>query len=164
MRNREGVNNPCYRHGFAGKHPLYNTWRNIKSRCLYKKNRYYKNYGGRGIKICDEWKNKFMVFYNWSINNGWEESLSIDRIDNNSGYYPYNCRFTTRIIQGRNQRTRGNSISKYKGITFNKESKKWRARIHVDKKAIFLGRFITKEQAYLERQKYIKENNLTDFI
>ena len=77
---------------------LYRIWCCIKGRCLNKNNTAYKNYGGRGITVCDEWKNKengFINFYNWAIQNGYNDNLSIDRIDNQEGYYPENCQWIT---------------------------------------------------------------------
>lgn len=84
---------------------IYNIWYNIKRRCLNPNNKDYKNYGARGIKICDEWVNSFMNFYNWSINNGYNDNLTIDRIDYNGNYEPSNCRWITMEEQHNNCRT-----------------------------------------------------------
>lgn len=83
---------------------LYNTWKNIKSRCYYNKNISYKNYGMRGIKVCNEWKDDFQAFYDWAINNGYKEDLEIDRIDVNGNYEPNNCRWLTHKEQQQNRR------------------------------------------------------------
>lgn len=87
----------------------------MKSRCYNKNNPSYKNYGARGITVCIEWLNNFEMFYNWAINNGYDDNLTIDRIDNNKGYEPYNCRWITHIEQQYN-RTNNFNIT-YKGIT-----------------------------------------------
>ena len=77
---------------------LYRIWGHIKSRTLNSKNKHYINYGGRGISICEEWKNDFMSFYNWAMSNGYSDELTIDRIDNDGNYEPSNCRWTTQLI------------------------------------------------------------------
>jgi hypothetical protein len=78
------------KHGLS-KHPLYRKWLSMKNRCYIKSNVEYKNYGGRGISVCDEWKDDFKAFFDWSINNGYSEKLTIDRVDVNGNYSPYNC-------------------------------------------------------------------------
>lgn len=102
------------KHG-KSKTRLYKIWSGVKSRCYYQKNIEYMNYGGRGIKVCNEWLNKengFMNFYNWAINNGYKENLTIDRIDNNGNYEPNNCRWITYIEQENNKRN--NTLIQYK--------------------------------------------------
>ena len=94
---------------------LYRIWINIKTRCLNKKDNHYNRWGGRGITICEEWLNDFMNFYDWAMVNGYQENLSIDRIDNNGNYEPNNCRWSTIKEQNRNQRT--NNLITYNGET-----------------------------------------------
>lgn len=84
---------------------LYNIWCAMKQRCLLPSSHAYKDYGGRGITICDEWKNNFQTFFDWAIANGYEDNLSIDRIDNNGDYEPINCRWVSNDIQSYNKRT-----------------------------------------------------------
>ena len=95
---------------------IYEIWKTMKQRCNNPNLKNYKNYGGRGIKVCDEWINSFESFYEWSMQNGYSPELSIDRIDNNGNYCPENCRWTTRYNQSRNRRN-----NHY--ITFNNDTK-----------------------------------------
>lgn len=83
---------------------LYKIWCNMKKRCFSPNCKCYYRYGGRGITVCEEWKNDFQSFYNWSINNGYADNLSIDRINNNKSYSPDNCRWITMKEQSRNKR------------------------------------------------------------
>ena len=96
-------------HGLRHKR-LYGVWLGIKERCYNPKSNRYHRYGGRGITVCDEWLNNFQSFYDWSIANGYDENASygectIDRIDNDKGYSPDNCRWTD-IKNQRNNQTR----------------------------------------------------------
>lgn len=90
---------------------LYNVWNSMKQRCYNRNHDAYHNYGGRGIKVCKSWYTDFTKFYEWSMANGYKEGLTIDRIDNDRGYAPWNCRWTTMKIQSNNRRTNKN----YKG-------------------------------------------------
>lgn len=98
------VNN-CTSHKLSNTR-LYNIWCAMKQRCYYSKHKDYHNYGGRGIVVCDEWKNDFKSFYDWSVTHGYLDNLSIDRIDVNGNYEPKNCRWATSQEQRLNQRPR----------------------------------------------------------
>lgn len=78
---------------------LYSEWRSMINRCLYN-----ENYINR-ITVCDEWKNDFSSFYDWSMNNGYSDNLTLDRIDNYGDYEPSNCRWVDNIVQQNNKRT-----------------------------------------------------------
>lgn len=94
---------------------LYRTLNHILQRCYNPNNNQYKNYGGRGITVCNEWKNDCQAFFIWAISNGYKEGLTIDRIDNNGNYEPNNCRWVDMKTQANNRRT--NRLISYNGQT-----------------------------------------------
>ena len=123
---------------------LYQIHAAMKARCFSKNHKNYKQYGGRGITVCDEWKNDFMAFYNWAMSNGYKEGLTIDRIDVNGNYEPNNCRWVTRKEQANN--TRKNCFIEYNnekhtiaewcdilGITYSKLFSRLRKGLPLDK-------------------------------
>jgi len=111
--HKEFIGNLNKSHGLSGNNKrLYKIWKEMRYRCNNPTNKSYERYGGRGIKVCDEWNNNFVSFYKWSIENGYREDvaesgrnrLSLDRIDNDGDYEPSNCRWTTDHIQVLNKR------------------------------------------------------------
>ena len=86
------------------RHRLYSIWVDMRRRSNQSDNKDYPNYGGRGIKVCEEWDSDYVAFMNWSFNNGYADDLTIDRKDNDGDYCPENCRWVTRAENNRNKR------------------------------------------------------------
>lgn len=100
------------KHGLS-KTKIYRVWEGMRERCEYEKHESYRHYGGRGISVCEEWKD-FMTFYNWATGNGYKDGLVLDRFPNVDGNYePGNCRWATLIQQMRNMST--NRVIEYNG-------------------------------------------------
>lgn len=97
------------------KHKLYRVYWAMKDRCYNSNNKHYDRYGGRGITICDKWLDDYEVFYNWCMNNGYKDGLSIDRIDNDGNYCPENCRWIT-IAEQQQNKTQRKTKAYYKSL------------------------------------------------
>ncbi len=89
-------------HGVSG-HPLFRKWLDMRNRCYWPKHNRFEHYGGKGVKVCDDWKDDFESFYKWAKSNGWKKRLTLDRIENDKDYCPENCRFRTKKQQNRNR-------------------------------------------------------------
>lgn len=115
-------NKLAQKHGLSHTR-LHRIWHSMYCRCYYSSTNQYKNYGGKGIKVCEEWKHDqgFINFYNWAINNGYDDKLTLDRIDNEKDYCPENCRWSTPKFQS-NHKT-NNVYYTYNGKT--QTSKQW---------------------------------------
>lgn len=110
--HNEAAKQRATKHGL-GKTRLYTIWLGMKNRCYVKSNMHYREYGGSGIKVYSKWKNDFKEFYVWALNNGYEDGLTLDRINNKKGYYPNNCRWVTQ--QKQNWNKKNNIIVEYNG-------------------------------------------------
>ena len=119
------------RHGLR-RTRLYRIWANIKTRCFNKNDPHYERWGGRGITMCPDWKDSFMNFYEWAMEHGYQNDLEIDRIDNDHGYWPENCRWITHAEQARNKRT--SILLTYNGKT--QTAAEWRRELGIGKNTI----------------------------
>lgn len=165
------------KHGMA-KTKLYRRYHSMLDRCYNKNNKGYKRYGGRGITVCDEWINSFTAFYDWATSNGYDtvengHYWSIDRIDNNKGYTPDNCRFTTATEQVKNRnitilynyKGRMYSASEFAGaygIT-NKSFVYYRAKKGQSLEEILSDWELSHNvpEGYIDLDTYAKNNNVT---
>ncbi len=111
---------------------LYWTWLNMIRRCENPKSPDYYRYGGRGVSVCEEWHD-LSTFLEWAYSHGWEEGLTLDRIDNEDMYCPENCRFADRITQANNKRT--NRIIEYQGKTMSMTQ--WSRETGISPRAIY---------------------------
>ncbi len=153
---RKGMNKT---HGFVGNRFL-NTWYGMINRCNTPIDKNYKNYGARGITVCEEWL-EVKNFINWAESTHPNiAGVSLDRIDNDKGYSPDNCRWADATTQCVNQRIRKDNTSGYAGVAWNPNNKNWRAFIDLTKVRFNIGSFKTKEEAVLARDTYIIENGL----
>lgn len=117
------------KHGYSHKERLYQTWQNMRRRCMDPTNNRWNQYGGKGISICLEW-NEYSIFRAWAMANGYRDNLSIDRIDNNGNYCPENCRWAdaktqtnncsrNRILEYNGQRFTMAQMAEYLGLTYS---------------------------------------------
>lgn len=119
------------------------------NRCQCSSHKQFKDYGGKGIIVCSEWKQSFENFYSWALQNGYTDEKILDREKNELGYFPKNCRWVTRTESSQNKRkyrTRFQT-SQYKGVFWRKDINKWQAAITHNKKKIHLGYFEEEKSA-----------------
>lgn len=146
------------KHGLSS-HVLFGTWSGMIQRCTNKIHMYYNDYGGRGITVCDRWLN--VANFIEDMLPTFQKGLTLDRKDNDKGYYKDNCRWVENKIQHRNTRKiRSTNTSGYRGVSFYNLCNKWYSRICVDYKNIYLGRFNTAIEAARAYDDYIIKNNL----
>lgn len=157
MQNK--INYPI--HGLKN-HSLYSVWRNMKQRCNNKNNPEYKNYGGRGITICDEWLNDFKVFYDFCMANGWKDGLQIDRTNNDGNYEPKNVGFVTSSVNNLNKRVMGKI--QYRGVYLNKQTSKYMARVTINGKDKYIGLYQTPEQGARAYDNFVMANKLPNQV
>lgn len=108
---KESVKRRKTKHGKSKNNRLYQTWQNMKRRCNDASNIEYHCYGGKGVKVCDDWNNSYESFERWAIESGYCEPLTIDRIDSNGDYSPYNCQWLTKSENSKKMhRERGHNV------------------------------------------------------
>lgn len=144
------------KHGLADT-PLYTVYKGIKGRCYNENHSAFSGYGGRGIKMCDDWKMSFVAFREWCIENGWSKGLQIDRKNGDLGYSPENCRIVTPAQNVYNTSGLKSGTSKYKGVSFKTKSGKWVAQIRKGDTNRHIGYFATEEEAALAYNEKAKE-------
>ena len=158
--NTQRIIKQSTKHGSAsrnGRTKLYQRWLSMCNRCNNPKDTHWRYYGGKGIKVCDAWKD-FPTFKLWAESNGYSPELSIDRIDVDGDYCPDNCRYVVATTQAANVNKRISNTSGYKGVTAN--GKNWQAQISVKNKHIYLGTFNTPEDAAKAYDQYVLSNQL----
>lgn len=144
-----------YSSGIKRNSRLYEVWWAMLNRCNNENNKAYKNYGGRGITVCESW-NSFDAFSKWALANGYDKDAprgecTIDRIDVNGNYTPDNCQFATMIEQARNKRLYAKNEIGCPGVYCLKPNR-WRVLINVNKKRIHIGYYNTAESAIEARR------------
>ena len=146
-------------HGLS-QNKFYQTWHSMLGRCNNSNHKNYKYYGARGITVCEEWLDvaNFVAWAEKTHPN--VKGVTLDRIDNDKGYSPDNCRWTDATTQCVNQGMKSSNTSGFVGVSWHKGNTKWVAQIMVNKIVIHLGSFKTKEEAVEARDNYIIENNL----
>ncbi len=146
------------KHGYS-KNKLYAVWHSMISRCKSDNKCFYDSYKGKNIKVCDRWL--YLSNFIEDMQDSYVDGLTIDRIDNNNGYCPDNCRWTTNTIQQRNKRIlQKNNKTGFRGVRFIENRNKWRCTISVNKININLGMFKDKMEAVYAYDNYIIKNNL----
>lgn len=150
-------------HGMSSNR-IYNIWYGVIYRCENSNFINFDKYGGRGITVCDNWKKSFDNFYDWAVENGYDDSLEIDREDNDGNYCPENCRFVTHSLNQVNRGATSRNRSGYVGVCFDKSKGKWSSYICYYAKGksekVRLGRFHSKEAAVKARNNFIEDNKL----
>lgn len=129
----------------------YNRWKGMIERCQYEQHKDYNSYGGRGIKVCDEWKNDPFEFFRWIENeSNYEEGFTLDRIDVNGDYEPSNCKFSSLYEQAVNKRVLPSNKTGYPGVGFHGD--RYRVRITIEGKRKHLGVYEKLEDAIQARK------------
>ncbi len=148
-------------HTVGGRDRLARIYNGMISRCYNSNVPNYKHYGGSGVIVCEEWKNSKHKFYDWALENGYDENLTIDRKEPTGPYNPKNCRWETKETQARNKRGNSYNVSGYKCVYPTKTKKNpWRTIITIRNSPVNLGTYKTPKDAAIAYNKYVEENKL----
>lgn len=140
---------------------IYNTWRDMRHRCNCQTHRLFKYYGERGISVCKEWndsENGFINFYNWALNNGYTDELTIDRVDVNGNYSPENCRWVSMSVQNANRRSAGKC--EYIGVFLHSNQSSYCTQIKLNGEILFSYSSQSKNDCAEKRNEFIKTHGL----
>ncbi len=151
-----------WKHGRSVDKRLKQCFFDMHRRCRETSHKKSYLYTGKNITVCNEWKD-FDSFEQWAMNNGYEEHLTLDRINSDKNYTPLNCRWATRTTQSRNKTKMKGSSSIYIGVCRTGKRNTWLSSVGVNKKTISLGVFKTELEAAKTRDQYIIDNNLKHF-
>lgn len=149
-----GDNNATHR---ESRTRLYLAHASMKKRCSNESDNAFSQYGARGIKVCREWR-EYSNFAEWAKNNGYNDTMTLDRIDNDKGYSPENCRWVSASVQSANRRMPKNNTSGYIGVS--RKDGSYTASVCYKGVRIFFNGFETAEEAAKVRDRYIIENKL----
>ena len=146
------------------KTKLYRKYIDMKARCFNPNCCNYRHYGGRGITVCEEWlgMDGFKHFKEWSLANGYDPALSIDRIDNDGNYSPSNCRWATKSVQNMSKRTK--NTSGYIGVCLHSSGKFWYGRVKDHGKCYYTGMSENIKEAAIMRNNFIIEHGFLNVL
>lgn len=134
------------------RHRIRSVWRGMINRCYNQNEPSYERYGARGIRACKQWVDDFGSFFKWSMTNGWQDGLELDRIDNDGPYCPENCRYVTRAVNQRNKRVV--AASGFRGV--RKDKGRWAAYCKLDGRFQSFGTYDTPEEAAKARDDAVR--------
>jgi len=137
---------------------LYVMWNNMKSRCNNPNNQDFHSYGGRGIKLCNDWHNNSLKFMNWALSNGYSDDLSIERIDVNGNYEPKNCKFIPMVDQALNRGTRVDNKFGENGINYDERKNKYIVRVTINRERCYVGAYDTIQEAKQSKRNYMSNS------
>ena len=142
-------------HGLSNTR-IYRCWADMKRRCNNSNSPFFYRYGGRGIKVCEEWNHSFLCFYKWAVENGYRDDLTLDRINNDGDYEPKNCKWSTQHEQSMNK-THLHSKTGYIGMR-RKSANSFAAEVVRYGRYYYVGTYKTPEEADKKRTEFLKEN------